>query len=60
MSRFTDRIDMSFPYVPAAQTDISKTIKRERKRLAEEAEKRKAESEVTMIEQAIKVRVLRS
>ena len=42
MSRFTDRIDMRFQYMPAASTDIRKTWAKERKRLAEEQAKREA------------------
>lgn len=35
--KFANRIDTSHPYVPAAKTDIRKTIAREKKRLAEQA-----------------------
>lgn len=41
MSKFTDRIDMRFQYVPASKTDIRKTIAKELRRLAKEAEKQK-------------------
>lgn len=54
MSRFTDKIDMRFDYVPSGKTDIRRTFARERKRLAELAEKQKAAE----AEQSTKVRTL--
>ena len=59
MSRYTDRIDMRFAYTPAAATDISKTIRREQKRLAELKAKQDAEAEAITVEQAVKVHVLK-
>jgi len=55
MSKFTDRIDMRFPYVPAAATDIRKTWAKERKRLAED----KAKQEAAEKEAQIKVRKIK-
>ncbi len=45
MSKFTDRIDMRFEYIPAAKTDIRRSIARARKRLAEEEARKTAEAE---------------
>lgn len=59
MSKFTDRIDMRFQYVPAAATDVSKTIKREQKRLAEEKARYDAKAAAISVEQAVKVHVLK-
>ncbi len=59
MSRFTDKIDMRFKYVPASKTNIAATIARERRRLAEAAAKQKAEAEAITIEQTLKLRALR-
>lgn len=55
MSKFTDRINMSFEYIPASKTDIRKSIARERKRLAEE----KAKQDAAEIEVLAKVRKLK-
>lgn len=38
--KHANKIDMRFKYTPAAATDISKTIARERKRLADEAKEK--------------------
>ena len=42
MSKFTDKIDMRFDYVPSGKTDIRRTWAKERKRLAEEKVKQEA------------------
>jgi len=42
VSKFTDRIDMRFKYVPAASTDVRRTIAREIARLKTEAVKPRA------------------
>jgi len=55
VSKFTDRINMSFEYIPASKTDIRKSIARERKRLAEE----KAKQDAAEIEVLAKVRKLK-
>jgi len=56
MSKYTDRIDMRFDYVPAASTDIRKTINRERRRLAELKAKEEAERMQREEEREAKVR----
>ena len=38
MTRFTDKIDMRFQYVPASQTAIRKTFARIKRELREKAE----------------------
>ena len=55
MSRFTDRIDTRFAYVPAAKTDIRKTIARELRRLAE----LKAKEEAVATEAQTRVRPIK-
>lgn len=58
MSKFSDKIDMSFEYVPAAQTDIRKTIRREQKRLDDERKKQQeADEEAARIVTTIAKRV---
>jgi len=52
-------LNKGFRYTPAASTDIRKTIRREQKRLAEEAAKQKAENEAISVEQFVKVHVLK-
>jgi hypothetical protein len=47
--RFTDDHKYPVPYSPAAATDITKTFARERKRLAEQAEKEKAAQEEAQV-----------
>ncbi len=42
---FTDEAKYPVPYSPAAATDITKTFARERKRLAEQAEKEREVAE---------------
>ena len=54
MSKFTDKIDMRFDYVPSGKTDIRRTWAKERKRLAEE----KSKQEAAVAEQSTKVRTL--
>jgi len=56
MTKFTDRIDMRFHYMPAAGTDIRKTFARERKRLADE----RAKQEAAEAEQGRKVRPMKA
>lgn len=41
MSKYTDKIDMTFQYTPASQTDIRKTFAAERKRPAKIAEQKR-------------------
>ena len=43
MSRFSDRLDLSFKYTSAAKTTIAKTIKREQNRLKQLAAAQAAE-----------------
>ena len=56
MSKFTDRIDMRFQYVPAAATNVAKTIARERRRLAAQAARVEAEAVAIKQEAVSKVR----
>ena len=48
MARFSHKIDTRHPYVPAASTDIRKTLNKERRRLAEIAEREKAKPVATV------------
>jgi len=57
MSRFTDKIDMRFTYVPSGKTDIAATFRRVRKQQQEAAEKQRqaqaeAKEKVRKIERA--------
>ena len=42
MSKYTDKIDMRFKYVPSGKTDVAATFRRFRAQSAELAEKQKA------------------
>jgi hypothetical protein len=48
MSKFTDKINMSFKYTPAAATDIRHTLNKERRRLAELREQEAARPRATV------------
>ncbi len=45
MSKYTDKIDMTFQYTPASKTDIRKTFAAERRRLAKIAEEKRINDE---------------
>lgn len=55
MSKFTDRIDMRFLYVPAASTDIRKTLNRVRRQIAKAEAAKQAEAEAAETEVRAKV-----
>lgn len=56
MSRFSDKIDMRFKYTPAAQTNVARTIARERRRLEELKEQQEAAAKAPLIDVSTKVR----
>ena len=56
MSKHTDKIDMRFKYTPAASTDITVSIRREQKWLAELIVKQEAEALTEQAEREAKVR----
>ena len=50
MARFSHKIDTRFKYVPAAATDVRITMNRERRRLAEIAEREAKRPKATVRE----------